>query len=129
MKRLLILFFVLITLSGVFAQSPIPYKSNAFIIDWQICGPFPYEDNNDINTDFLLEHGGETALITNYSTQYISPSVPEGKVTWKNAKADKNGKLDFIKYITPNQQNNVYASAIIKCDKETHAILKTGSND
>ncbi|NOY58854.1 MAG: hypothetical protein GXO75_07955, partial [Calditrichaeota bacterium] len=38
------------------------FKSNAFITDWLVCGPFPNKDGRNIDTDFLVEHGGETGI-------------------------------------------------------------------
>ncbi len=105
------------------------FKSNTFIKDWLVCGPFPSEIGQGIDTDFLLEHGGEKNIIPSTSLHHSSLSVPSGKVSWRSLKADDSGKLDFTSHLEPNQKNVVYASTIIKCDAETHVLLKTGSND
>jgi alpha-mannosidase len=105
------------------------YKSDVFIKDWLICGPFPSEMDQGINADFLHEHGGESIIVPSSSLEHSSLSVPSGKVSWQKIKADESGKLDFNQYLQPNQKNITYASTIISCDVETHALLKTGSND
>ena len=105
------------------------FKSNVFIKDWLVCGPFPNENGQNINTDFLMEHGGEFKIQPIPSLQHSSDSVAEGIISWRRIKTDASGKLDFRKHMQPNQKNVAYAAAYIKCDKKIQALLKTGSND
>ncbi|VAX28744.1 hypothetical protein MNBD_IGNAVI01-110, partial [hydrothermal vent metagenome] len=130
-KLFIVVCLLFISLSTVYAQDDniFQFKSNTFIIDWLVCGPFPNKGSNNINTDFLFEHGGETGINPSPSLEHSSSSVPSGKVTWKKIKADDSGKLDFRANYFPNDKNVAYAAAIIECDKKTPALLKTGSND
>ena len=105
------------------------FKADVFISNWLVCGPFPVGGNQNINFDYLLEHGGETGIIPSQSLQHSSSSVPSGKVLWQRIKADKTGKLDFRSKLFPNDNNVTYAAAIIECDEETPTLLMTGSND
>jgi len=122
--------FVFFAMPAVtFAVAKFPFRSNVFIKDWLICGPFPNEENQNIHTDFLVEHGGEAGIFPNLSLHHSSASVPEGKVSWLLIKADDTGKLDFCQHVCPNQKNIAYVAAIITCKQEIQALLKTGSND
>ncbi len=105
------------------------YESNVFIMDWLVCGPFSNEMGRGIDTDFLVEHGGEANIIPSPALHHASASVPSGQVSWRKIKADDAGKLDFLTQLQPNQMNVAYAYATIKCERETYALLKTGSND
>ncbi|NIA31467.1 MAG: hypothetical protein GWP06_16360, partial [Actinobacteria bacterium] len=101
----------------------------AFITNWLVCGPFPNNGGQNINTDFLVEHGGETGIHPSPSLRHASSSVPEGSVSWQNMRADGSGKLDFRALLFPNEKNIAYAAAVIECDEKVPALLKTGSND
>ncbi len=130
-KRIIFAFFLCLLAYNVsaFEVESIEFKSNTFIKDWLVCGPFSNEMGQGIDTDFLIEHGGETNIIPSSSIHHSSTSVPSGKVSWRKIKADNSGKLDFREHLQPNQMNVAYAFAVIKCDRETYALLKTGSND
>lgn len=125
----------ILLLSALFTNLPasdeatFPFQSNVFITDWLVCGPFPNEKGQTIDTDFLAERGGETKLTPALGMQHKSSSVPEGMVSWRLVKADLSGKLDFLQCMRPNQKNVAYAAATILCEKKTQAILKLGSND
>jgi hypothetical protein len=92
------------------------YKSDIFIMDWLVCGPFPSETDQGIKVDFLSEHGGESIIIPSPSLQHSSISVPSGKVSWRQVKAGESGKLDFTQHLQPNQKHVAYASTVIYCD-------------
>jgi len=111
------------------AQPVTPFTSNAFIRDWLICGPFPNEPGAGMATDFLAQWGGEAAITPVAGLSHASASTPQGFVAWQPVVADVSGKLDFARYLSPNQNNVAYAAAIIRCDQKTPALLKTGSND
>lgn len=120
------LFFVVKSTSS---QSIIqPFSDDEFITSWLICGPFPSNSEENINTDFLLADGGETNVVPEVNRNYLSNSVDE-KVTWQFAKAEESGKLNFRELIEPNQKNVVYAAAIIECEDTQPVIFKFGSND
>ncbi len=104
------------------------FADDEFITDWLICGPFPSDEEENINTDFLLSDGGETKVVPEAGKNYSSNSV-EGKVTWHFAKAEESGKLNFRELIEPNQKNVVYAATVINCDNAQPVIFKFGSND
>jgi len=110
-------------------EAAFTFRSNVFITDWLVCGPFPNEKGQTIDTDFLAEQGGEASLTPVLGMQHKSSSVPEGKVSWRLVKADALGKLDLLQCMQPNQKNVAYAATTILCDKKTQAILKLGSND
>ena len=110
-------------------EAVLSFKADVFITEWLVCGPFPAGINQDMDTDFLLEHGGESNIIPSSSLHHSSLSVPSGKVSWQKIGADDSGKLDFCSHLEPNQKNITYAAAVIHCEKETYAMLKTGSND
>ena len=62
LKIILILFLngIVLMVSG---QKHIhSYTDDEFITDWLICGPFPSNVSENINTDFLLSGGGESAI-------------------------------------------------------------------
>ena len=81
------------------------FKSNAFITNWLVCGPFPNNGGQNINTDFLVEHGGETGIHPSPSLRHASSSVPEGSVSWQSMRADGSGKLDFRALLFPNERS------------------------
>jgi alpha-mannosidase len=130
-KKIMLLFFwgILSFNVSAFEVETFNFKSNIFLKDWLICGPFPNPMGQGIDTDFLFEHGGETKIIPSSSLQHSSLSDPSGKISWRKIKTDDSGKLDFREQLQPNQENIAYAFAVIKCDRETFALLKTGSND
>ena len=111
------------------AQPVTPFQSNAFIRDWLICGPFPNEPGAGMATDFLIQSGGEAAIHPVVGLSHASAATPQGSVAWQAVVADVSGKLDFVRYLSPNQNTVAYAAAIIRCEEKTHALLKTGSND
>ena len=115
----------------LFAQNrPVfPFKSGTFIKEWLICGPFPARSARSLYHDFLTEKGGENKIMPVNGMQISSSSVPRGKVSWKMATAQSDGKLDLRKYLQPNQNNISYAGVTIRCDQRTPALLKLGSND
>jgi len=110
-------------------DAALPLRSNVFITDWLLCGPFPNEGGQTINTDFLAEVGGETKINPVAGMTVSSSSVPGGKVRWQLVQTDVTGKLDLVRHLQPNQKNVAYAAATVICPKRTHAILKVGSND
>jgi len=101
-----------------------PFRSNVFITDWLVCGPFPNEKGQSIDTDFLADQGGEAA----FNPQSYAAHATAAKA-WRTVQADASGKLDFIRCMSPNQRNVAYAAAVIECQQPTFAILKIGSND
>jgi len=109
--------------------SEMEFHSNVFIREWLICGPFANDPGNQMETDFLSSAGGEKAIHPVAGLRHASSSVAEKTVVWQPATADAAGKLDFATYLSPNQKNIAYAAATIHCDRETPALLKTGSND
>ena len=110
-------------------ESVFIFKADVFISDWLVCGPFPVGGSQNINFDYLFEHGGEAGINPSQSLQHSSSSVPSGKVSWQRIKADESGRLDFRAKLFPNDNNVTYAAAIIECSEETPTLLMTGSND
>ena len=106
-----------------------PFRSNEFITNWLVCGPFPNEGGKTIDTDFLLEHNGEAAIDPEIGLSHHSEAAADGQVFWRIHQADATGKLDFIRCFSPNQRNVAYAAAVVHCEGPTYAILKIGSND
>ncbi len=117
--------------TGLFAQNrPVfPFQSGTFIKEWLICGPFPAPGARSLYHDFLTEKGGESRINPLPGMQVISSAVPLGKVSWKITTAQSDGKLDFRKYLHPNQKNIAYAGVTVRCGQRTPALLKLGSND
>ncbi|NLP11310.1 hypothetical protein GX408_13020 [bacterium] len=101
-----------------------PFRSNVFITDWLVCGPFPNEKGQSIDTDFLADQGGEADFIPRPGLLHTGAATG-----WRPVRADASGKLDFIRCMSPNQANVAYAAAVIECPQPTFAILKIGSND
>ncbi len=127
-----VIFFssLLLVSSVLFAQENLTkYQNNVFITNWAVCGPFPNGNGKNIDTDFLKNAGGESNIELKPGMEHPSEAVSSGKVGWISVKADKSGKLDIKKYLTPNQKNIAYCAAIIECADITPAILKLGSND
>jgi len=120
---------LLVLQATAMSQTITPFQSNAFIRDWLICGPFPNEPGAGMATDFLVQSGGETGIKPVAGLAHAGAATPQGIVAWQPVVADASGKLDFVRYLSPNQNNVAYAAAIIRCDQKTHALLKTGSND
>ena len=106
-----------------------PFTDDEFISDWLICGPFPSDENENISTDFFLSDGGEAKINPEAGSNYLSNSIPNGKVQWQYAKAEESGRLNFRELITPNQKNVVYAAAVIECEQAQPVMFKFGSND
>lgn len=128
-QMMVALFFILIPFFRSFAGETVKFQSDVFIKEWLVCGPFPYEKDQTIRTDFLQEQGGESGIVPAPGLTHKSSSVLGGTVTWQRSKADDSGKLDFKKYLHPNQKNVAYAAVFIQCDKKIPALLKIGSND
>lgn len=105
------------------------FQNDVFISNWSVCGPFSNTNGKNIDTDFLINEGGENQLVLTPSLTHSSESVPSGIVGWMDATTDENGKLDIKKNLSPNQRNVAYCAAYIECDEITPAILKLGSND
>ncbi|MCD6597031.1 MAG: hypothetical protein J7L04_05055, partial [Bacteroidales bacterium] len=126
-----IIFILLIQIaSPVKAQDNIiKYQNDVFIKKWSVCGPFPNEKEESIDTDFLVNTDGENSIDWKPDLKYPSTSVTSGQVGWISAIADNSGKLDIKKHLSPNQKNLAYCAAIIECENVTPAILKLGSND
>jgi len=120
---------IMFSVVSLFGSDEWRYQSNVFIKEWLICGPFPNDLGNGIDTDFLLEYGGEAGINPSSSMQHSSSAVSSGKISWKKVKADATGKLDFREQFQPNQRNVAYAYTVINCERDTYALLKTGSND
>ena len=118
-KLMPLLVFYLISLSAVYVHASegakFEYKSDVFIMDWLVCGPFPSETDQGINVDFLTEYGGENKIIPSASLTHSSLSVPSGKVSWRKVIAGESGKLDFTQHLQPNQRHVTYASTIVTC--------------
>ncbi len=115
--------------AGAADQATFRFRSDVFIRDWLVCGPFPKQKGQDINTDFLVEHGGESGIQPSPALSHASAAVTSGRVSWQWMRADESGKLDFRAHLSPNEKNIVYAAAMIESDRRTAALLKTGSND
>ena len=58
MKSLLSFFVVIVlclVMSSAWSQTNIhPFTDDEFISDWLICGPFPSDASENINTDFFI---------------------------------------------------------------------------
>lgn len=129
-SRLVLLFYLLFATNILVAQTHIhKFKDDVFISDWLICGAFPSNASENINTDFLLTDGGESKINPEFGKSYSSNSLPDSKASWQYAKAEASGKLNFRTYIEPNQRNVVYAASVIECENAQPVILKFGSND
>lgn len=105
------------------------FRNNVFITNWSVCGPFQNGNGKNIDTDFLINAGGESQIELKPGLKHPSKAVESGQVGWTYAIADKSGKLDIKKHLSPNQKNIAYCAAWIECDNITPAILKLGSND
>ncbi len=125
----ILVFFLFISVAIKAQDNLTKYQNNVFIKNWSVCGPFPNEKGKNINTDFLINAGGENHIKWKQELTHKSISVPSGKVGWIKALADNAGKLDIKKYLSPNQKNVAYCASYIECDDITPAILKLGSND
>lgn len=127
---MLITFWFLTASNILVAQKHVsPFTDNEFISDWLICGPFPSDAKENINTDFLIADGGESKINPEAGKSYFSNSIPESKAMWQYAKAENSGRLHFPTYLSPNKKNVVYAAAVIECENAQPVIFKFGSND
>ncbi len=105
------------------------FKSDEFIKEWLVCGPFPAEGGKSLYRDFLADHGGEAEIVPRLGMRHSSSSVQEGQVSWRPVRASDDGRLDFANHLKPNQKNIAYATVTVHCDHRTPALLKLGSND
>ncbi|MDX1284047.1 MAG: hypothetical protein R3182_03500, partial [Draconibacterium sp.] len=122
--------FSALTVINVSGQKHVnPFSDDEFISNWLICGPFPSDASENINTDFLSSDGGESMVVPQIGKSFSSNSVPGKKVEWQFATAEESGRLHFPTFLSPNQKNVVYAAAIIECQKPQPVIFKFGSND
>lgn len=128
-KIILSIIFTVITIIVSAQSNTHKFNDNVFISDWMICGAFPSNASENINTDFLLSDGGESNINPEFGKSYASNSLPNSKAAWQYAKADASGKLDFRSYIEPNQRNVVYAASVVECENAQPVIFKFGSND
>lgn len=110
-------------------QHSTPFTDDTFISDWLICGPFPSNVEENINTDFLNAEGGETGIYPEAGLSHPTSSIPGGSVQWQYAKTEDSGRLNFRSLLSPNQKNVVYAAALIECEEAQPVIFKFGSND
>lgn len=130
---LALLALLFLTENEITAQSKRPavfnFESNQFIKEWLVCGPFPVKGDQNLYTDFLTGQGGESGIHPAAGLSHSGASVPGGKVSWKMVSGSRDGKLDFVKSLEPNQSNIAYAAVTVRCDHKTPALLKLGSND
>ncbi len=96
-------------------------SSRRFIRDWNIVGPFPAADMNDLQTVYPPEK--EIAPAKTY----------KGKggldVGWRAVKADESGYVRLSELVRPNEQVLVYALTYVFSPDDREVPLLLGSDD
>ncbi len=92
-----------------------------YLTFWRVIGPFPNEDNRNVNVAFLPENSSSLPE----SVEYQGVSY-----TWKPLNATGIPAIADLKAAFEKHEKSLaYASAIISVPSETKAILSVGSDD
>jgi len=92
-----------------------------FVTEWNLAGPFPAADMNDLLTVYPPEKEADL--------QKTYPGKNGLTVGWRVVSADDTGYVDLSRLVQPNEQVLVYGLAYVWSpdDRETYALL--GSDD
>ena len=115
------------------------YKTNTFIKNWLLCGPFPNcqncsstdfihgENCQGFYTDYLKSIGGEMLAIPKAGKTIDFPGL-EFNPTWISYKSETD-KIPLNNILSPNDMVVAYAFCRIKSPEQQKTILALGSND
>ncbi len=135
-------FLILIISYSCVRNDPIEifqYKTDTFIKDWLLCGPFPNCENcSSINffhgencvgfyTDYLKSMGGEKSAIPKTGKTVDFPGL-ELNPSWIYYKSETD-KIPLNDILSPNDMVVAYAFCQINSPERQKTILSLGSND
>jgi len=132
-----LLFFVIFFCSGINinAQSSLkdetrmPWASSQkdFIREWLIVGGFPNQDGNGFDTDYLMEHEGESKI---QPFSGMTHKLPDGSAfEWKKYQSPYN-YINFFDILENVEYSNKIAYAYVNIQRpdEGKVVLSIGSN-
>ena len=137
----LILFVALLVFSSC-SEKKTPlfeYKTNEYIKDWLVAGPFPNcvgcsetnymhgENCTGFYTDYLASEGGEKNVVPEEGEK-VTVKDKGIERTWFRLQSKKD-KIHLSKYLKPKNMVVAYAFSRVRSPKEQKAILSVGSND
>lgn len=96
-------------------------SSRRFITEWNLAGPFPAADMNDLLTAYPPEK--EIDLAKKY------PGKNGAEFGWRVVKADPNGYLALDKLVQPNENVLVYGLGYVLSPDDREAYVLLGSDD
>lgn len=94
---------------------------SGYIVDWKIVGPFPWDNENPMDSTFIGE-----------------PNVdPSKEIAWNGLKMDwkdyvsndPNGMVDLVKIYGSLAASSVYALGTVHLSEDQDLLIKIGSND
>jgi hypothetical protein len=96
-------------------------SSRRFVLDWNLVGPFPAADMNDLQTVYPPEK--EVDLTKKYKGKN------DLDVGWRTVRADETGYVRLDQAVQPNEQVLVYALAYVSSPDDRQATALLGSDD
>ncbi len=89
--------------------------------EWNLIGPFPAPDMNDLQTPFPPEREFEPGK--------TYPGVDGAEVGWRKIRAEPEGYIDLRRLVRPNEKAVVYAMAYVFSPDDRPADLFIGTDD
>jgi hypothetical protein len=96
-------------------------SSRRYIMEWNLLGPFPAADMNDLHTVYPPEK--EIDLAKRYKGKN------EAEVGWRAVQADPSGYVRLDALVQPNEQGLVYGLVYINSPDDRRATVLLGSDD
>ncbi len=96
-------------------------SARRFIGDWNLIGPFPAADMNDLQTPYPPER------VVDFAAKYQGKDGVE--ISWRVARAGKDGYMDLASLIVPSERGLVYGMAYVFSPDDRRVPLLVGSDD
>ncbi len=96
-------------------------SSRAFVTDWNLIGPFPAADMDDLYKVYPPENEVEK--------KKTYPGLNGAAVGWRKVKAEADGGLRFERIVSPSEQALVYCLAYVFSPDQRTVRALAGSDD
>jgi hypothetical protein len=96
-------------------------SARRFAVEWNIVGPFPAADMDDLQTVYPPEK--EIDLAKKYKGKN------DAEVGWRTVRADDNGYIGLDQLVQPNEQVLVYGLGYVLSPDDRQAVILLGSDD
>jgi hypothetical protein len=96
-------------------------SSRRFIPEWNLIGPFPAADMNDLQTVYPPEKE------TDFTKKYKGKN--EVEVGWRTVQADPGGYIRLDSLVQPSEQVLVYGLVYVFSPDDRRAVVLLGSDD